>query len=99
MAVSALLAIVAVVLSMPLGMKAGPRAGRVLLRASLIAVLVVIAACFGWGASTGDLERFNARMGWESWLQMGAFFAIVYFTGYRFVAAYLADKLKEAADA
>ena len=99
MAVAALLAIIALVAAMPLGAKAGPRAGRALLRVSLVGVLLAIAGCFVWGASTGDLGRFNAQMGWDSWLQMGAFFGIVYFTGYRFVSAYLADKAKEAASA
>lgn len=99
MAVAALAAILTLVVSMPLAAKVSPRAGRVLLRASLAGVLLVIAACFVWGASTGDLARFNARMGWGAWLQMGAFFAIVYFTGYRFVSMYVADKLKEASDA
>jgi len=99
MAVSALVAILAVVASMPLAARVSPRAGRVLLRASLIGVLLVVGGCFVWGASTGDLARFNARMGWDAWLQMGAFFAMVYLTGYRFASAYVADKLKEASDA
>lgn len=99
MAVSALLAILALVVSMPLAAKVSARAGRVLLIASLAGVLLAFAGCFVWGASTGDLARFNARMGWDAWLQMGAFFMIVYFTGYRFVSAYVADKLKEASDA
>ncbi|MGB4442344.1 MAG: hypothetical protein WBJ62_09000 [Coriobacteriia bacterium] len=99
MAVSALVAILALVVSMPLAAKVSPRAGRALLRASLAGVLLAIVGCFVWGASTGDLARFNARMGWDAWLQMGAFFTIVYFTGYRFVSAYVADKLKEALDA
>jgi hypothetical protein len=96
MAVAALAAIVAVVLAMPIGMRLGHRAGRVLLRVSLIGVALVFAGCLAWGASTGDLARFNAQEGVGAWLQMGAFFVIIYGTGYRFVSAYLLDKASSA---
>ena len=92
MAVAALVAIALVVLAMPIGAKVSVRAGTFTLRASLAGVLVAFSALAGWGAATGDLAVFNARMGAGSWLQMGAFFGIIYFTGYRFVASYLADK-------
>jgi hypothetical protein len=103
MAVAALGAILAVVLAMPLGAWVGPRAGRMLLRVSLIGVVGVFAGSLVWGSSAGDLGRFNAQMGVEAWFQMGLFFFVVYGTGYRFVSAYLTDKrrerTKEAADA
>lgn len=103
MALAALVAIAAVVLAMALGRWAGVKAGQLLLRASLAGVLTAFAACLVWGAQSGDLGRFNVRVGAEAWLEMGLFFAIVYGTGYRFVSAYLADKrqglMKEAADA
>lgn len=92
MAIAALVATLLVVLAIPVGARAGARAGALVLRASLIGVLAAFAALAAWGASTGDLAVFNARMGVGSWLQMGAFFGIVYMTGYRFVASYLADK-------
>lgn len=96
MAVAGLAAIVAVVLVMPVGARLGHRAGTLLLRGSLIGALVVFASCLLSGASTGDLGRFNAEEGIEAWLQMGAFWGIVYGTGYRFVSAYLADKARSA---
>ena len=96
MAMAGLAAIAAVVLGMPVGMRLGPRAGRALLRASLIGSLLVFAGCFAWGASTGDLGRFNAQEGAGAWLQMGAFWGIVYSTGYRFVSSYLLDKARSA---
>lgn len=94
MAVAGLAAVVAVVLAMPVGARLGHRAGRLLLRGSLIGALAAFAGCLLWGASTGDLGRFNAEEGTEAWLQMGAFWGIVYGTGYRFVSAYLADKAR-----
>lgn len=94
MAVAGLAAIIAVVLAMPVGARLGHRAGKLLLRASLIGALGVFVACLAWGASTGDLGRFNAQEGVEAWLQMGAFWGIVYGTGYRFVSAYLTDKAR-----
>lgn len=99
MAAAALAAIVAIVVAMPLGSRVGPKAGAVLVRASLVGVVLAFAGCAAWGASTGDLRTFNVRVGTEAWFQMGLFFAIVYGTGYRFVMSYLADKVKEAADA
>lgn len=103
MAVTAITAIAAVVLAMPAGAQGGVRVGRAVLRVSLVGVVAIFAAAFAWGAASGDLGRFNARMGVDAWFQMGAFFLIVYGTGYRFVSMYLSDKrdetLKEAADA
>ena len=103
MALAALAAIAAVMLALPLGRWAGVKTGQVVLKASLAGVVTAFAACLIWGARSGDLGRFNARVGAEAWLEMGLFFAIVYGTGYRFVSAYLADKrqglTKEAADA
>lgn len=99
MAVAGLLAIAAVVVAMPVGARVGARAGRTLLRASLFGVLIAFAACLAWGAASGDLAAFNAKAGVGDWLQMGAFFLVVYGTGYRFVSAYLLDKLKEATGA
>lgn len=92
MAIAALVATLFVVLAMPVGARVSARAGMYVLRTSLIGVIAAFAALAAWGASTGDLAVFNARMGAGSWLQMGAFFGIVYMTGYRFVASYLADK-------
>ncbi|MCK8115543.1 hypothetical protein [Anaerosoma tenue] len=94
MAVAGLTAIALVVLAMPTGAWLGARAGLRVLRFSLAGVAVTFIGCIGWGALTGDLAVFNARMGFDDWLQMGAFFGIVYITGYRFVAAYLTDKLR-----
>ncbi len=97
MAIAALAAIVLVVLAIPVGARAGVRAGALVLRASLIGVVLAFAGLLGWGAASGDLAVFNARMGVGSWLQMGAFFGIIYLTGYRFVGSYLADKAREGA--
>jgi hypothetical protein len=94
MAVAALAAIVLVVLAMPAGAWLGARAGLRVLRFSLAGAAAAFIGCIAWGALTGDLAVFNAQMGFDDWLQMGAFFVIVYSTGYRFVAAYLADKLR-----
>jgi len=91
-AIAAVVAILLVVLAMPVGARVGARAGRFLLWASLVGVITAFAGFAVWGAFTGDLAVFNARMGVGTWLQMGAFFGMVYFTGYRFVGSYLADK-------
>ena len=99
MAVAAFAAILAVVLAMPVSARLGHRAGRVLLHTSLIGVLLIFAGSLAWGSSTGDLGRFNAREGTSAWLQMGAFFGMVYGTGYRFVSMYIADKAASAAKA
>lgn len=96
MAVAGLAAIVAVVLAMPVGARFGHTAAKLLLRGSLIGVLLAFAGSFAWGASTGDLGRFNAQEGTSAWFQMGTFFAIIYGTGYRFVSAYLTDKARSA---
>lgn len=103
MAVVACLTFVGVVIAMPVGTRAGARAGRAVLRASLGVLLVTIAACLWWGHVTGDLATFNTRMGLEAWLQIGAFFGIILSTGYRFVGRFL-DELagtesREVADA
>ena len=97
MAVAGLIAILAVGLAMLAGARLGTKAGLVLLRASLIGITLAIAGAFAWGSASGDLGRFNARVGASAWFQMGAFFGIVYGTGYRFVSVYLADKHKEGA--
>lgn len=94
MAAAGLAAILLVVLAMPVGARLGARAGLMMLRVSIAGVVVVFIGCIVWGALTGDLAVFNARMGFDDWLQMGAFFGIVYITGYRFVASYLSDKLR-----
>ncbi len=94
MAVAGLAAILLVVLAMPAGAWLGARAGLLMLRFSLAGVVAAFIGCIIWGALTGDLAVFNARMGFDDWLQMGAFFGMVYMTGYRFVAAYLTDKLR-----
>ena len=99
MAVAALVATLLVVCAIPVGAHLGARTGMIVLRVSLIGVVVAFAALAAWGASTGDLARFNARMGAGTWIQMGAFFGIVYMTGYRFVASYLADKSAKPANA
>jgi len=99
MAVAAFAAILAVVLAMPIGARLGHRPGRLLLRGSLIGVTLVFAGCLLWGWSTGDLGRFNAQEGTGAWLQLGAFFGIVYGTGFRFVSMYLADKAASEARA
>lgn len=92
MAIAAVIATLLVVCAIPVGARVSAPAGLIVLRVSLVGVVVAFAALAAWGASTGDLARFNARMGVGTWLQMGAFFGIVYMTGYRFVASYLADK-------
>ncbi|MBN2839708.1 MAG: hypothetical protein JXP37_01955 [Coriobacteriia bacterium] len=92
MAIAGVVAILLVVLAMPIGARASARAGVLFLRVSLIGVIAAFAGLALWGSASGDLARFNARMGVSSWLQMGAFFGIIYMTGYRFVASYLADK-------
>lgn len=97
MAVAALVSIVLVGLAVPVGASAGVRAGRLLIRVSFIGVLIVFGVCLAWGWSTGDLALFNARMGIGAWVQMGAFFAIVYSIGYGFASSYLLDKAAEQA--
>lgn len=97
MAIAALAAILLVVLAIPVGIRAGARAGGLVLRTSLIGALLAFGGLAAWGTASGDLALFNARMGVGAWLQMGAFFGIVYMTGYRFVASYLADKARGGA--
>lgn len=94
MAVAGMAAILLAVLAMPAGAWLGARAGLGVLRFSLAGAAAAFIGCIVWGALTGDLAVFNALMGLDDWLQMGAFFGIVYFTGYRFAAAYLTDKLR-----
>jgi hypothetical protein len=52
-----------------------------------------------WGAVNGDLNAFTNRAEPGVWLQMGAFFAIMYSIGYRFAGAYVRDKAAEEAEA
>lgn len=92
MAAAATLSIIGVVVAIPVGRRAGSRAGRTLLRGSVLAMVAVLAACLVWGQASGDLERFNTRMGWEAWLQIAMFFALILSTGYRFVGRYLDDR-------
>ena len=103
MAASATLAFIGIVIAMPVGKRAGARAGRIVLRVSVVALLAVVVGCFAWGQATGDLAAFNTRMGWEAWLQIGVFFLLILSTGRRFVSRYLDDlagaERKEAADA
>jgi hypothetical protein len=87
----AFMALVGVVVAMPVGKHASAAAGRAVLRGSVGALLVTIAACLWWGHTTGDLAIFNARMGLEAWLQIGAFFGIVLSTGYRMAGRYIDD--------
>lgn len=97
MAVAALGAMFVAVLAMPLGARMGPAAGMLLLRGSLLAVVLIFGGALAWGSKSGDLGRFNAQVGVDAWFQMGLFFVVVYGTGYRLAAAYLADKRKERA--
>lgn len=92
MAAAATLALIGVLLAIPVGRRAGSRAGRTLLRGSVLALFAVLAGCLVWGQASGDLERFNTRMGWEAWLQISMFFVLVLSTGYRFVGRYLDDR-------
>lgn len=95
--VTALVALAAVIVSMPVGAKAGPRAGVLVLRGSLIALVVVTAACVAWGASSGELATFRQALGVDGALQMAVFFGILYATAFNFAAKYLADKARERA--
>jgi hypothetical protein len=99
MAASGLVAILAAGGSIAVGARAGARAGRQMLRGSLIGVAVIFAGCFVWGAITGDLAAFNAQAEPGAWLQMGAFFGIMYSIAYRFAGAYIRDKAAEVDDA
>jgi len=92
MYVAATAAVLGVALAIPVGARRGARAGRLLLRGTLIALAVVLAACLLWGSSSGDLAAFNARLGIDAWIQMIAFFGIVLFTGVRFVGRFLDDR-------
>ncbi|MBF4509269.1 MAG: hypothetical protein ISP10_02135 [Aeromicrobium sp.] len=102
-AAAATLALFGIVLAIPVGKHAGARAGRIVLRVSVVALLAVVAGCLAWGQATGDLAAFNTRMGWEAWLQIGVFFLLILSTGRRFVSRYLDDlaasEHTEAADA
>lgn len=92
MAAAATLAIVGVVLAIPVGRRAGARAGRIVLRGSVVAMLAALVGALAWGRLSGDLGRFNTRMGWEAWLQIAMFFGLILSTGYRFVGRYLDDR-------
>ena len=103
MAAAATCALLGIVLAMPVGKRAGARAGRIVLRATVVALFVVLAGCLAWGQATGDLAAFNTRRGGEAWLQIGVFFLLILSTARRFVSRYLDDlagsERTEAADA
>ncbi len=96
MALSAVVALAGIVVAIPVGLRVGARAGRIVLRSSGLGLLAALAACLLWGRSSGDLARFNARMGADAWLQMGAFFGIILSTGYRFVGRFLDDRVRQS---
>ncbi|MBN2848440.1 MAG: hypothetical protein JXP72_08345 [Coriobacteriia bacterium] len=100
-AVGAVVALVGIIVAIPTGARLGSRPGRRVLRASGLGLVVLIAGCLFWGASTGELATFNRQLGLDGWLQIGAFFGIILSTGYRFVGRYLDDRArseKRAAD-
>lgn len=92
MYVAALISVAAVALAMPAGARFGARTGALVKRGAFVWLLLAVAACLAWGASSGDLARFNQGLGFEAWLQMGAWFGIVLFTANHFVTRYLEDK-------
>lgn len=96
---AAVAALLLVVLSVPLGAKAGWRAGRALLRRTLIGLAAVIAAACVWASQTGDLARLSGELGMSEALQIGVFFVVVLGTGTNFASRYLADKAREEAGA
>ena len=92
MYVAAIAAVLGVALAIPVGARRGAPTGRRVLRGTLIALAIVLAACLFWGSSSGDLAEFNVQLGIDAWIQMLAFFGIVLFTGAHFVGRFLDDR-------
>lgn len=92
MYVAAIAAIVGTGLALPVGARLGSRAGRRVLRGTVIALAVALVSCLIWGSRSGDLAAFNARLGVDAWVQMVAFFGIALSTAYHFVGRYLDDR-------
>lgn len=97
--VAAVVALLLVVLSMPVGAKAGWRAGRLLLRVAVFGLGAVLVGATIWGSQSGELARFSEEMGGSDALQIGVFFLIVLGTGGNFAAKYLAEKAREEGEA
>lgn len=95
MAVAGFLALVTVIAAMPIGFRWGFATGRFVLHASLIGVVLVMGVCLAYGMATGNLASFNLHMGAGVWLEMGGFFSVWYWLGYRFASGYLAWREKE----
>lgn len=83
------------VAAIPVGARKGSSIGRRVLRAGLGTLLIGLAACVVWGASSGELRVFWSDLGLDAEVQIGAFVFIVYLTAHNFAARYLDDKSAE----
>lgn len=95
--VVALVSFVLVVIAFPVTAKAGWRAGRATVRASLGLLVLGLIATLALGASSGELATFRSTLGIDAALQMGMFFLIMYSTGFLFVSRYISSLASEAA--
>lgn len=83
------------VAALPTGARVGSNAGRRVLHASTAVLLASLVGCVVWGAQSGELRVFWSDLGFDAFVQIGAFVAIVYFTAHNFTSRYLDDKAAE----
>lgn len=87
-----LVSLVLAVLALVAGARAGSRAGKRVLRASVLILLASLVGCAAWGAASGEIRVFWSELGLDAVVQIGAFVAIVYFTAHNFTSRYLDDR-------
>lgn len=90
--VLAFAAVAATVAALPVGARLGARAGRKVLRAGGLTLAAGLLGSLAWGVASGEWAVFWRELGFDAVVQIGAFVAIVYFTGHNFVSRYLEDK-------
>jgi hypothetical protein len=86
-----------VIVAFPVTWKAGWRAGRNTVRASLGLLVAGVLATLAMGYSNGEMATFGSTLGIDGAIQMGVFFLIMYSTGFLFVGRYISSLAAEAA--
>jgi len=89
--VAGLAAFALFIAAMPIGAKAGRKAGKTLLLGSLAAFVVVVVSAYVVASGSGQLDVFKAEVGTDGLLQIGVFMLMVLFTTYFFASRYLDD--------
>lgn len=95
--VVAFVSFVLVIVAFPVTWKAGWRAGRTTVRASLGLLVAGLVGTLVLGNSNGELVTFRSTLGIDGAIQMGVFFLIMYSTAFLFVSRYITTLAAEAA--